>query len=201
MNRIGVDLDGCLVDFITSYKALIIKTTGIDLFPKDREWDSWNFEKEAGYNNKDHLNKVWDTINKSETFWQDLEAYTETDEILAQLYGRALAGDDVYFITTRPSTGKHTAKAQTEDWLRHITWNTGMEAFIPTVIVTADKGPIAAALELTHFIDDKWENVRDVKDAALDCKIYLLDRPWNRAIPTTSIPRVNSVLDMLKELD
>lgn len=197
-NRIGVDVDGVLAQFNEAFIDLIIKETGIDLFPP-RPFDipTWHYPQLYGYNNKDHLNMVWDKINESETFWLRLKPYPEANEVIAQLGGRVLKGDDVYFITTRPSCGIVSAKSQTEQWLEYKVF----DDFTPTVIVTADKGPIAKALDLTHFIDDKWENVRDVKDDAPDCKVYLLDRAWNRTIPITSIPRVNSVMEMLKELD
>lgn len=204
-NRIGCDVDGVLAQFNDSFIDLIVKETGIDMFPP-RPFDipCWHYPQFYGYKNKDQLNKIWDIIGASETFWYTLKPYPETTEIILQLYGRILAGDDVYFITTRPSTGLVTAKHQTERWLMNQTVGhlTVWADFCPTVLVTDDKGPVAKALNLTHFIDDKWENCIAVKDQS-NAMVYLLNRSWNM-LPNTNIngiTRVNSVLEMLKELN
>lgn len=205
MNRIGCDIDGCLADFNQAFINLIVKETGVDLFPP-RPFDipTWHYPQLYGYTNKDHLNKVWDIIGESETFWQTLQPYPETLEAIMQLYGRILAGDDVYFITTRPSKNNPSAKHQTERWLMNQTIGqlSVWADFYPTVLVTGDKGPIAKALNLTHFIDDKKENCIDVALASTSTKIYLLDRPWNRLGDNLfGAIRIGSVLDMLKEIN
>ncbi len=201
-NRIGVDCDGVLANFHAGFINLLVKQTGIDLFqPKPYVPEVWNYARAAGYSNADHLNECWDTIHTSEDFWELLGAYPETPEILAQLYGRVLKGDDVYFITTRPSSGLISAKYQTEMWLQDHYPGSSIDEFVPTVIITATKGKVASALNLTHFIDDKWENCVDVEVSTDDCVVYLLDRPWNQGVEDGWVQRVGSVVDMLKEMD
>lgn len=198
-NRIGCDVDGVIAQFNESFIELICKETGVDLFPP-RPFDipCWHYPQQYGYNNHDHLNKTWDTITQSETFWYNLNPYPEAKEVIAQLAGRALWGDDVYFITTRPSCGLVSAKAQTEMWLEAMIYD---NLFVPTVLVTEKKGPIAAALDLTHFIDDKPENCEAVYQDS-KAKVFMLNRSWNRDVSVSKgITRIDSVLTMLKELD
>jgi hypothetical protein len=204
VNRIGIDMDGCLADFNTAFINLIIKETGEDLFPP-RPFDitEWHYPQSFGYTNGKHLNKVWKAIEESDTFWETLKPLKGAQETIIQLYGRVLKGDDVYFITTRPSTGKVSAKHQTEKWLMNQTvgyldiW----ADFYPTVLVTSQKGAVAQALNLTHLIDDKWENCVDVEVSTDETQVYLLDRSWNQGMEDNWIQRVGSVMDMIKELD
>lgn len=206
MNRkLGIDIDGVLADYITPYKNTVKKLSGIDLFPPDSEWCSWYYDKTCGYTieqSKAARESLW----AADGFWEHLQPYPETTEVIMQLYGRILAGDDVYFITDRNSTTDISAKHQTERWLMNQTvgqlsiW----ADFYPTVLVTGDKGPVAKALDLTHFIDDKWENCSVVHDTVPTCKTYLLDRPWNRPWGNGTyyeVKRVGSILNMLKEVN
>lgn len=203
MNRIGCDVDGVLADYVSPYKDTIKKLSGLDMFPQSTEWSSWNYDKECGYTveqSKAARESLWAT----EGFWEHLQPYPETTEVIMQLYGRIIVGDDVYFITDRTSTTEVSAKHQTERWLMNQTvghlsiW----ADFYPTVLVTADKAPVAKALNLTHFIDDKWENCLAVKLECPDTNVYLLDRPWNRLGDNLfGVIRIGSVLDMLKEIN
>lgn len=204
--RIGVDVDGVLARFDTKFIDTFCKITNKDLFPP-RPFDPpcWNYPELYGYSNTECA-AVWDHIKKSYFFWQTLPDYPETKEALWQLYGRILAGDDVYFITTRPSSGTATAKAQTERWLQA---RVGAN-FNPTVLVTGEKGDACNILDIDVYIDDKWENCTDVACAEdenaknIGVTVYMVDRPWNRdyqhLAPTYGIKVVKTILDMMKEI-
>lgn len=199
--KLGIDCDGVLCNFIDAYKQLIIKITGVDLFLVDMQWNSWDFDKKCGYTNKDHLNKVWDYINNSISFWNTLPAYEDASEVLLQLWGRVLKGDDLYFVTSRPGNSTVTPKLQTEGWLNtQFLWRSWHQ-FTPTVLITSQKGDAAALLELDYYIDDRWENCLDVLDKAPWCNVYLMDRPWNAGKDNPQIKRVKSVMEMLKEVE
>lgn len=210
MKRLGIDLDGVLCDFNTKFIDVVIKVTGQDLFPP-RPFDipCWNYPEFYGYLKPD-VTAVWDYIKSSSYFWECLPTYESTTEDLHQLYGRFLAGDDITFITSRPSTATITAKRQSELWLLHKFGGGKNHQFIPTVIVTSEKGDAARLLELDAYIDDRWENCLDVACTEdenaknIGVKVYMVDRPWNRAYqkyaPTNDIKVVSNVTDMLREI-
>ncbi len=203
MNRIGVDVDGVLANFNDVFLRTIIQITGEDLFPQEVVYSCWQWPQAYGYTNGKHLNKVWDSIHASETFWELLPALEGATEAIVQLYGRVLKGDDVYFITNRTSTSKTSAKHQTERWLMQQTvgyldiWAN----FYPTVITTDNKGDAAKLLNLTHYIDDMWENCVNVEVATDETEVYLKDAPYNQGVEDNWIQRVGGVMDMIKELD
>ena len=82
-------------------------------------------------------------------------------------------GEEVFFVTSRPGL---RAKLQTERWLLYT-----MDFACPTVIVSRQKGLVAAALGIDLIVDDKPENVREVMLAAGSIGA-LFDQPWNQGV-------------------
>lgn len=170
--RIGVDVDGVLADFNRAYIPRIISVTGINNFPLDGSGavlDVWNYPKKYGYTNK-QISTVWDSIRADSTFWLSLEEFPTTGHDLYYLTQQMTEGHDVYFITARVGP---TAKRQTEQWLES---RLGAPA---TVLISNEKGLMAAGLELDAYIDDKWENVVDVHQQYGGTATFLMRRPWN----------------------
>lgn len=168
--RIGVDVDGVLADFNSSFINLVIAETGVDLFPK-RPFDipTWNYPEYYGYTAQ-QTSDVWEKIKRDPYFWSLLPGYPLTRASLEYLNWRqSECRDDVYFITARPG---QTAKQQTEFWLRE------SGAVNPTVLISDKKGACAVALELNCYIDDRLENANDV--AREGVRTFLMDRPWNK---------------------
>lgn len=166
--KLGFDVDGVLADFNTAYIAQIKAVTGRDLFPDEYIPDTWYFPEKLKYTDEE-INAVWEWINSSSTFWLALQPYPDTLQVLDDLAGRVSRGDDVYFVTARPSP---TAKRDTEFWLSSY----GMPA--PTVLMASEKALICHALELDAYIDDNHKNALAV--AQSHTRSFLLDRPWNR---------------------
>lgn len=195
---IGLDIDGCLADFNTSFINRVIQVTGKDLFPP-RPFDipTWDYPQHYGYR-EGEVSAVWENIKVDVNFWFGLSGYPDADDALEMISHRT--ADDIYFITSRP--GKE-AKEQTEMWLMDY----GVDN--PTVLISSQKGLCAAALRLDAYIDDRWENVVDVSQwGKLRTKTFLLDRPWNHVnthdgndmCANYGITRVTSVLDFLHAL-
>lgn len=185
MSRIGIDIDGVLANFVSSYKDYIVRVTGRDLFPSGDIWDSWNHETAVGYTSAD-ISLVWDCIRADPCFWKSLSPYPETRAALFAVSDQIATGSDVYFITARPGVA---AKAQTEDWL-HQHWPT---FHVPrlTVLLSSHKGLCARALNLDAYIDDRIENVIDVAATSMfddppQCRTFLLSRPWNASLKTAT---------------
>jgi hypothetical protein len=176
--KIGFDIDGVLANFNRGYIQLLADLGGLELDPEYAP-QRWHYEADLGVS-KAVVNKAWDTIRESDTFWVDLDPY---DVLLEELEDH-----DLYFITTRVG---NKVKRQTEVWLygyQHLQ--------CPTVLISANKGPVAAGLELDVFIDDKLENILDVEAASPKTRTYLLNQAYNQHGEVKC--RVDTVQEMLK---
>lgn len=191
--RIGIDIDGVLANFNHSFREFIHEHTDVRL-PEitDTYPDAWDYHKRAGVMKQDD-SKLWKLINDSQTFWKNIPAYSDATLFLE--WAAWLPSEvDVYFITSRP--GK-TAKAQSEAWLQKNGW--GYD-FHPTVLISSKKGECASALELTHFIDDKNENVLDVyHNGPRSCALVMLARPWNSIVE--DVPRIATINEFRKSVE
>lgn len=200
--KIGIDIDGVLANFNPKYIDLIIKTTGKDLFPpRPFEIKTWSYPSTYGYTFTDE-ELTWNKILNNDTFWFALPAYDWTAEAIDQLHGRSIRGDFVYFITSRPGV---YAKQQTEDWLRthnSILRPSGWRDYVPTVLITSEKGSAAKLLDLDYYIDDKMENCEDVIGRSPKTQVYIMDQPWNRERISSykNMIRVDSPLTFLKDI-
>lgn len=181
--RIGLDIDGVLADFNRAYAIQLRDVTGRDLIPPGYNFDAvpvWDWEKALGYTNEE-VSEVWKVIKTHSNFWVRLGSLPGARH-LKQLDSDST--NEIYYITSRPG---YTSKIQTELWLK------ARGVMNPTVLISSNKGPIAAGLGLDVFIDDKPENISDViKHSSARC--YLLDYPYNRH---ASFVRVNSLTEAL----
>src|ERR1044071_6225241 len=140
MSRIGVDVDGVLADFNTSYIDLMIKSTGKNLFPlKPFDIPTWNYPEHYGYT-KEEVSNAWKIIKENPHFWVGLGRYAYTKDVLDQLTKADNTKHEVYFITTRVGV---QPKIQTTKWLIQ----NGFFG-LPSVIISSNKGPVAAGLDL-----------------------------------------------------
>ena len=188
--RIGIDIDGCLADFNSGFRDLIIAETGreipevSDTFPH-----CWNWPAAVGVTPEENA-RLWSIVRDGNSyFWSRLSALPGAANTLQYLTARAYAGDEVYFITSRPG---QCAKRQTESWLIR----NGYNIEPPTVLISDRKGFTARGLELDVFIDDKPENCLDVCDESR-ARVFLVDAPWNRraCLAPYDVPRVDSVME------
>lgn len=188
--RIGIDIDGVLADFNTAFIPYYIDVTGHDQFP-ERPFDIpvWDYPQFYGYSDVEDK-EVWKRISEDRSFWGTLPPYADIHRSANALLARETAGDDLYFITSRPGVN---AKAQTEWWLSQ--W---MPVGRNTVLISSQKGLCARALDLDAYIDDRDRNIFDVVTTHPKTSAYILDRPWNR---TPNVPlgahRVKSVEEFL----
>lgn len=168
--RIGVDLDGVLADWNSSFARALIRVTGRDLLPRlvDFEPPYWDWPSYYGYT-KAEVAQTREVTGNELDFWAGLGAYPGAPETLRLLKLMAARYDHIYFITDRYGA---SAKRQTEGWLGQMGFSGA------TVLISPYKGDLAAALRLTHFIDDKIENCIDVVLETL-AQTLLIDRPWN----------------------
>ena len=88
----------------------------------------------------------------------------------------SVADYTVYFITNRRQGAGFPIEQQTQMWLSDL----GIQ--FPTVIVTKDKGPIVAALELDVFVDDKYANMVSIEKHSPKTKLFFMTQPQNEEL-------------------
>lgn len=176
--RIGFDVDGVLANFSANYAPLLAEVAGRNLFlPGDIENPPcWLWDEYRGYT-KAETRATWDVVKASGRFWLDLPPLNGAST-LAMVLPDLQRNHDIYFVTNRMGLD---AKWQTEAWLKlHVGVDT------PTVLVSAQKGLIAAGLKLDCYVDDNLDNANDVAektgpDPAVATRTYLLDKSYNRS--------------------
>jgi 5'(3')-deoxyribonucleotidase len=189
---IGLDIDGVLADFNTTFIQRIIDVTGKDLFPPwPFDIPVWHYPQHFGYTEEelDFVNgPVWKSVKEDAGFWFSLKAYPGAPEFLSRLDPEF---HDFYFLTQRAGVA---AKAQTESWLEYHHYGLKSNQFaFPTVLLTADKGACAKALKLDLYIDDKDENCLAVNHESPKTRCIMMARSWNHA--HTGIARVHDLKD------
>ena len=170
--RLGIDCDGVLFDFNSAYARVLEKVSGKKCLLRPGEQPTcWDWPTKYGFSKGDD-HAAWREIKGDPIFWSGLAPTVEARSatlMLNKLYG---AGHDVYFITNRPGIAPHM---QTVMALMAL----GID--MPQVLVTEDKGPVVKGLKLTHFIDDKPDNVFEAKEASSDCSVFMLATNYNKA--------------------
>lgn len=190
--RVGLDIDGVLANFNAPFIELIHKFSGVQLPKASSTYPNrWNYEEDAGMT-KSRSNEMWEYIKQSEDFWETIPPYSYTNDVLLGFLDLESYEDvAVYFVTNRMG---RKVKQQTEAWLV----DNGYVA--PTVIIARNKGLVAEALNLTHYIDDKPENCVDVVKHSPRTKIYMLAQPWNTNISNiTTVHSVTSFLNTVRD--
>lgn len=178
---IVLDMDGVVACFVRRFTALMLSVQGKDT--RDAYGTGaqlhWDFENH-GFS-KDVINKAWDSVRASETFWTTLPTLLTTeerDEI------RGLARDfTVKFVTSR--VGLNVLQ-QTERWLS----DRGL--LVGTVIVAEDKVDIIKRFQPLAVIDDKPEVIEALLEYGVMC--YIRDFPYNRHVAG---PRVSSMTEFV----
>ena len=190
--KIGIDVDGVLVDFVAAFNREATKVLGRPVNKRPTQWDFTDVMP------KEDFSKVWLSVRQSYD-WFKVNAIP-IKEALEHLKGLT-EQHDVYFITTRIETKGTPVSKQTAATLIRF----GVQ--YPTVIVTSNKGAIASALELNAFIDDRFENCEDVYAATIveakPTKVFLMDAIYNhQAIPPdwTRVLSFTEFVHKIKEL-
>lgn len=186
--RVGIDVDDVLAWFIPAHREVCRKLFGkpeAGTIPCDWAFSNYNLTPE------EH-SQVWAEIGKTKNFWESLDACPDTSDLLRlDIQHRILP----FFITSRIPTVGQPIEHQTANWLRQM-----FDVFYPTVIVATSKGPLAKALNLDYFIDDRDKNVLEVADAHPSCKVFIKDSGHNKDFNDPRITRVSCLNEFLAAL-
>ena len=184
---VGVDLDGVCADFNTRFLQVSRKLLGKP--EKGYQPTDFYYEK-CGPWSKQEADRVINWLKNIDDFWLSLERLPNTSQL-----GKLQNELEYFFITSRFNTVGLPTNYQSEAWLKK---QYGLKA--PFVIVSQEKGKLAAELELTHFIDDKAENCVAVKDTVPSCQVAVFDASYNRHLKDPRILRVTNLNNWLKEI-
>jgi len=164
--RIGIDLDGVLGDFTGSFFEVSRRLFGkpeVGALPHD-----WNM---TGLLTKEETSKTWDAVKNTRNFWLNL---SREKGVTSQNLRSMAKKNDLIFITARAQTKGYSVQQQSAAWLAlefGLKW--------PTVIEEDSKGPLASALHLDYFIDDRPSNCEEILRAVPTCLIYLKNLSHN----------------------
>jgi 5'(3')-deoxyribonucleotidase len=142
--RIGLDIDEVLADFLGGWR---------ELYPKDYEIHSWNFEMGI----KDKFKEMKDN-NLLDRFYLSLKPLIKPEE---------LTFEPTCYITNRP-----VDSSISEQWL----YDLGFPQ-VP-VITTNQKAKVCKEMRLDAFVDDNFYNYQAITKEGILC--YLYDQPHNR---------------------
>lgn len=165
---IGVDVDGVVVDFNTAFIKLVKEETGVicpDNPPKE-----WSYHRTAGVT-AEQDKAIWAKLAEDQDWWENLGPLPGAGLALDKLADFQRDQHSVYFITSQPRTVLATMWSLS---------NLGY-SLTPNVIVSkyGGKGEIAEDVGLDVMIDDKPENLFDVKESRSECHTILIKAPYN----------------------
>jgi hypothetical protein len=183
--RILVDIDGVLADF-----ALAFTQTAVDLGMLEKAVSYMNHQSyDMSYLGLTHkqTRQVWSVIDGSRWWWLNKPRTIIRREQMAELDEFATF-NECYFVTNRYG-GHPNVQHQTQLWLK------ALGIYRPNVITTNNKGKIAAALRITHSIEDKTENANDICG-----KSFLLDRKYNQLDRKPRVKVIKTIDEFFKEL-
>jgi uncharacterized HAD superfamily protein len=186
MANIGIDLDDVVADFMSVFSKICYRLFGKPepgLLPVDWEWSNFHLTN-------DQIEIAWKEAKRTYNFWEFLPIEEGVD---GKLLWDMENEHNVFFITARVPSNGASIKDQSCSWLRD---NIGID--YPVVFVTYNKGPLAAALQLDYFIDDRPKNVLEIKKAVPTCRVFLKDSSHNQAFNDPDIPRIKDLNEFMK---
>jgi len=185
MLNVGVDIDGVLSNFVKA--ARILLKTMFNGRPKDSLIQTtWAFSS-LGITTEEE-NQMWRKIDSIPNWWLGHEVLPNTD-LLYSLCNK----HRVIFITNRKDGTGRPVDKQSAMWLTE-----KFHLFHPIVLLSNKKGPLAKALKLDYYIDDRPKNVLEVVEFHPSCKTFLLDATYNQECIYTN--RVKSFDEFAKRL-
>lgn len=176
---VGCDLDDVLANFIGKFMEIAHQLYGVNpiLRPTSWEWDDINMTS-------DMVTGVWQVIFNTPEFWTKLSIQPGVSPDKVTLLNAKVK---LFFPTARALVVGEDVGVQSAHWLSN---KFGLS--FPTVIVSNEKGPLAAALKYDYFVDDRPKNCIEVKKARPECRVFMNNASHNQSFDLSDydIPRV-----------
>jgi hypothetical protein len=184
--RIGLDVDGVLADFRSSFHTAALRVLRRDVGGAN---DS---PQGGGPLAPGDMRRVWDHIAKTQNWWMEVEPYEP--EQIARLYSLTRAsGWEVFFLTKRPPSAGDSVQFQTQWWIERFGF------YLPAVLtVPGSRGDIANGLRLDLVLDDQLINCVEVVSAT-PTKALLMQRTPDNTARDHAINRGIGVVSTLAE--
>jgi len=159
--RLGIDIDGVVADFRTSFHAAAKQCLG-------REIPELEDARSAQALEQKDVKRVWQHVAKTPNWWMGLQAYEP--EQLARLYGLSRTrGWEVFFLTNRPASAGDTVQFQSQWWLEQHGF------YLPAVLtVPGSRGEVANGLRLDLIVDDLVLNCVEAVSASTSKALLML---------------------------
>lgn len=189
------DIDGVLADFIYGWTSLLNACiTPHPVFSQvDRAYQRWD-DYRARLTNEQYK-AAWGRLRSDPTFWYTLPSLLSPEEV--EQLRRIERSHWLYFVTNRSGVD---VRQQTLYWLSD---RAGIVN--PVVLVTADKGEAALALQAHYSIEDKAGNaVYIAYDTKGRTKSYIIDRGYNQfdhGVLGSKVKRVATVGEFLDDVE
>jgi hypothetical protein len=189
--RIGIDIDGVLANFTGGFSK-VVNDLCPGTIPPGYEPKDWNWTDTM---TKGMMNQVWQEVRRREHFWLTLQP-DEFNILSLRKHLQTHLRDEVYYVTSRvPDGSTYPLLGATNRWLMR--YNLLRENTSVIVVRKGEvKGEVYSALNISHSVDDRYDNVAAVSGGH---KPYLLNRPWNASFQWAS--RVESLADFFKEVE
>ena len=164
IDRLVLDLDGCLADFTEAFTRLV-SLDGI-ANANDRHWTCWDYPISVWGMPKKMFRQYMDAFAR-DGHYRNLRLLEPDASVLL---GRLPKSVQVIVLTNRPPS----TYADTESWLRiH-----GMDRYVDELIVTSrPKVDVLPSWENTLIWEDNLDNVRSFVDVG--AKVIMRPQPWN----------------------
>jgi len=181
--RLGIDLDGVVVDFSGGWVSRYNAEFGTNIAVGDVV--TWGAPRELTHFRS--MSRFWSwarTCGDGRSLFHVLEPYPGA---LAGLDSLVAAGHDVVIVTTKPNF----AIRDTHEWLvRH-------EIPAVEVHIVDDK----AAVDCDLYVDDAMRNLQSYRDRRPDAVVVRWVQPWNSAVvgalDATNWDEIKKIADML----
>ena len=148
----------------------------------------WDFTK-CGWTPKE-ADRIVKHMQAERNFWMTLSKIPNSNELMRRQLDFSLC-----FVTARFATDGLPVEYQASEWLYN---NFALkDAF---VISSRKKGQNALELGADFAIEDKIENIQDILRTAPDCKVAIMDQPYNKNFQHSKVIRVGSVNEWVKSI-
>ena len=177
---IGFDIDGVIANFHEAFRLVVIERTGVDI---DVETPKYSID--IPQIPQKELHHLYDeTVNHHSN---RMQPYPGSIEALWKLYYETR--EPLQFMTARNPL---TAEA-TERWLKEYVIHPFEVQYTPS----SQKVDLLKKQGYTHFIDDRFRTVQQVKKDIP--YTFLMDRPWNQNREAEGVYRVFELIDYVTE--
>ena len=189
MKRVGIDLDGVLVDF-SGYVYKYLSQYVENLPPIDHLFNRlyWEHSISVPEDAKDLMNQIFDP--KNTYHWERMPSLVSKKDLIAINE----CEDGIVFITSRP----HYTFDASLNWLKK---NIGPTIKYSLVTGAMSKAAVCDGLYIAKYLDDRYIYAAEIATRSR-CRSYLLNSSENKEFDNVEhigIKRVNTIAEFIND--